>query len=1249
MPAARILIVEDEGLTAMELQRKLKSMGYDVPTFAFSGREAIIKAEELKPDLILMDIILKGQIDGITAAEEISKHQDIPIIYLTAHGDDNTRKRAGNTVSYAYLLKPFDEEELQKNIDQALYQHHLDKTMEKDPFLDKKIKKTGGAVIITDKDGIVQFMNYNASYITGWDKEEGIGKKIDEIFELHLKKTASISKNPVLDLLKNKTAEIKGRSWLKTISGSYVPIDYMIAPIKDSEVDIVGSTLIFKDITHVVDEEAIDNLIKKILRNSSPVSAFFDYKGNFIQGTTGFCGIMADDLEIDNFNLFRDMGMDDDLLLKLEKENSVSYSQTISSSSNSCLICKPQLDNKMEVKLTVSRYTDDSHNIDGFLLKLNKKEEKSSKITPEKHSVRVENTLKTSPELISNEDKLKAAQVMEYKFEPILNTINAVFFAIDRNFNCIYWNNYAENLTGVSRSQALGKSIYDIFTQLKGIEVEELYKTALKSQTPQSLIDEYPNSNGTRVYEINAYPSAGGVAVLIRDVSENKNVENDLKNEMNFFKSLLEKQKNLVCVMDKLGSIIFTNNSFKKLKNPSNFKYLLSLENKKEFEEKFLKKINPNNINLKNNPLKLSNSKINLNWDIVPLADSAPGKFMAVGSIAGNYQDEIEALNAKNRDLIKIQEDLQTELAQKKEKLEKAEKSGLEILQENQDLKNEIQEKIKSKKIDSYKLNLEINQLKIAKNDLKNELKQLKEETQNMAKIDENEPSSDLLIKELNEYNLNLKKNLENSVKQANKLSEDNKLLQRELAELEFIKSRNQKDSEEMKKEFNRQIGDFKGDIAQLKQINDSLLKEYTLLEKNSIKEQELLKNGHNILIEEQKNLKDSLQNLEIHVMALEKDNQNHEKDKKHYLNKLSQLKDIKKSLEENNLKIKEKSDKKSLEQDKKIKELNNKLETLKNQKSFLKNEKENLMKDIKNIQSLQQSLEIDNDNLKKSQRELLDKYSKIKESSKKSLNKLEKENEELKRSLNLINQEIKSIMVEKTEIIHNMEKNLEKLEKEKADNLSKLDSIMNEQDELKALFEEKNKLFDKERKSFENNLKSLKNILKLNSKIFREKLLEDIKEKQNQMEEAIIASEKLYNQSISYSNGSENLNTYLESIIGDFINKNHLKPDEFKIDIKINTINLNEDSWLTLGLILSEMLSLVIKKSPSRSGELKIIIAPYDKENRLDMITDLTLEAEHDAEFQIIKALSREIGGRLKIGTSSKKLFELYFPSKIF
>ena len=280
------------------------------------------------------------------------------------------------------------------------------------------------------------------------------------------------------------------------------------------------------------------------------------------------------------------------------------------------------MDNKLEVELTVSRYMGDSNNIEGFLLKLSKKDEKSSEITLEEDSAETENKLKSSQELISNEDKLKSSHVMEANFETIFNTIDDIFFAIDTDFNCIYWNKYAENLTGISRSEALGKSIYGLFSQLKGIKVEELYEKALKSQNIQRMVDEYSNSNGKTLFEINAYPSAGEVAVLIRDVSENKKLENDLKNEKNFYKSLVENQKNLVCVLDKKGSIIFSNKSFKKLKNPSNFKYLLSLENKKEFEEKFLKKINPNNINLKNNPVNLSNSKIILNWNILHLEDS---------------------------------------------------------------------------------------------------------------------------------------------------------------------------------------------------------------------------------------------------------------------------------------------------------------------------------------------------------------------------------------------------------------------------------------------------------------------------------------------------------------------------------------------------------------------------------------------------------------------------------------------------
>lgn len=82
----------------MELQRKLKTWGYDVPSFAFSRKEAVKKAKEIKPDLILMDVMLKGQGDGIDAATEIKNIQDIPIIYLTAYGDSKTRKRLKSPV-----------------------------------------------------------------------------------------------------------------------------------------------------------------------------------------------------------------------------------------------------------------------------------------------------------------------------------------------------------------------------------------------------------------------------------------------------------------------------------------------------------------------------------------------------------------------------------------------------------------------------------------------------------------------------------------------------------------------------------------------------------------------------------------------------------------------------------------------------------------------------------------------------------------------------------------------------------------------------------------------------------------------------------------------------------------------------------------------------------------------------------------------------------------------------------------------
>lgn len=143
MAGERILVVEDEGLTAMELQRKLKFWGYDVPTFAFSRREAVKKAEEIKPDLILMDIILKGEGDGIDAVKEIRDNIDVPVIYLTAYSDETTLERAEVTEPYGFIIKPFEEKELHESIGKALHKHGIVlKLKENGEWLDKKLKNS---------------------------------------------------------------------------------------------------------------------------------------------------------------------------------------------------------------------------------------------------------------------------------------------------------------------------------------------------------------------------------------------------------------------------------------------------------------------------------------------------------------------------------------------------------------------------------------------------------------------------------------------------------------------------------------------------------------------------------------------------------------------------------------------------------------------------------------------------------------------------------------------------------------------------------------------------------------------------------------------------------------------------------------------------------------------------------------------------------------------------------------------------
>ena len=129
MAKAQILVVEDENIIAMDIQSRLEFLGYAVPAVAYSGEEAIRKVSEVHPDLVLMDIVLEGKMDGVEAAEQIKVQFDIPVVYLTAYADENTLQRAKITESYGYILKPFEARDLHANIEIALYKHRMERKL----------------------------------------------------------------------------------------------------------------------------------------------------------------------------------------------------------------------------------------------------------------------------------------------------------------------------------------------------------------------------------------------------------------------------------------------------------------------------------------------------------------------------------------------------------------------------------------------------------------------------------------------------------------------------------------------------------------------------------------------------------------------------------------------------------------------------------------------------------------------------------------------------------------------------------------------------------------------------------------------------------------------------------------------------------------------------------------------------------------------------------------------------------------
>ena len=199
MQEKSILIVEDEGVVALSLQALLTKMGYTVVGIAVTGKEAIGLATTKKPDVILMDIHIKGDIDGIETTEKINETMDIPVIFLTAYADDETVKRAIRTKSHSYLVKPYNPRELYSNIEFAIYKRRLrDRLGSNRENLELFLTKSAGAGVIIDLNNNIVFANSAAEMMLGWTREEMQGKK----FFTLVNPAPSTAEGPVDEIVK---------------------------------------------------------------------------------------------------------------------------------------------------------------------------------------------------------------------------------------------------------------------------------------------------------------------------------------------------------------------------------------------------------------------------------------------------------------------------------------------------------------------------------------------------------------------------------------------------------------------------------------------------------------------------------------------------------------------------------------------------------------------------------------------------------------------------------------------------------------------------------------------------------------------------------------------------------------------------------------------------------------------------------------------------------------------------------------
>lgn len=354
-----ILIVEDESIVAMGIKQKLNRLGYDVCNLVSTGEDAIKKAKEEKPDLILMDIKLKGKIDGIDAAKKIGENYNIPIIYLTAYGDENTLERAKVTEPYGYIIKPFKERDLRTSIEIALYKSNIERQIR---IKDNAISSSINAIAIADLNGNINYINQSFLKMWGYKDKKEINEK--PLVKFWKQKGKQVE---IIDTLLNKGGWI-GELEAERKNGEHFDVQVSANAVKNKKDEAICFMFSFVDITEKnhIKEEIIRtrNYLKNIINSASEIIIALDENGKILtwnksaENITGYKEKKMIGKQINNLSVFENSKELLNAIKSIYKKDNPNLDEII-------LITKKK--NKRIVRFSYSTIAGENKNIRGVL------------------------------------------------------------------------------------------------------------------------------------------------------------------------------------------------------------------------------------------------------------------------------------------------------------------------------------------------------------------------------------------------------------------------------------------------------------------------------------------------------------------------------------------------------------------------------------------------------------------------------------------------------------------------------------------------------------------------------------------------------------------------------------------------------------------------------------------------------------------------------------------------------------------